>query len=264
MLQAPKNPHKQTSFVTVCLFLLLAVIGPHSTFGQHLTDDHSKHADRPEGPVITIRGKGVKVNNGDTITKRVNNTAFGQVEVFGSIPKHRFTITNTGDEILQMRNPGTIQLKGTDTLTFRVEEQPDSRLGPGDSTSFLIQFDPDTQKLQTATVEIRSNDSSRTPYTFRINGEGVRSTNNAFTPKKEAPLKIFQGKKGHIQVSFQRNTPNDRFLRLYNTKGQMVRSDRLRQGQSKIKMSTDELSSGLYILQGSSNRGLYTKKIGIQ
>lgn len=241
----------QKGFLTVCLFLILSNIATTNVLGQHLSRDPGVKGAKPKGPVMTIRGKGVEVENGDTITKRVNNTDFGQVEVFGAIPKHRFTIKNTGDEILQMRNPGTVQLKGTDSLTFRVEEQPDSRLSPGDSTSFLIQFDPDTQKLQTATVEIPSNDSSRSPFTFRISGQGAPYTNVEQSQEK-SNFKVWQsGDKLHAVVP--ESTRIRRQIRLIGIKGVTYWEANLPSSKTSVRVPTNGLEAGVYIVavQGS-------------
>lgn len=259
MLLKLKKTFKYTSFLTACLFLLLSAIGTPNAYGQHLSSDPSKLSAKPEGPVITIRGKGVKVSNGDTITKRVNNTDFGQVEVFGAIPKHRFTITNTGDEILQMRNPGTIQLKGTDTMTFSIEEQPDSRLGPNDTTSFQIQFDPDTQKLQTATVEIPSNDSSRSPFTFRISGQGAPYTNTE--DLKDLHQFHIEYSQNKVTAVFQNSINTKRHLKLTDIKGHSFWETNLRENQLQVRIPTNHLRSGIYILHSKTPDSHKARKI---
>lgn len=254
---------RQFILAFTCGFLLTG-LNPMTATGQHLASDPVKEASKKAGPEMTVRGQGLTINPGDTIPREADNTSFGSVEVFGEIPKHRFVIANTGDEILQMRNPGTIQLKGTDSLTFKVKEEPQSRLGPGDQTSFKIQFDPDTQKLQTATVEIRSNDSTRTPYTFRINGTGVRSTNTQLKSQKENPIKVFQKQNGFIRVSFQETVPKKRLVTLYNIKGKVVRHQYAQEGIQNLTIKTTDLSPGLYIVQTHSAKGFHSKKLRIQ
>ena len=229
------------------LLTLLGVMAtPADTLAQHLAIDPRQKTAKPEGPELTIRGNGFPIENGDTIPKLEDNTDFGPTEVFGEIPKHRFIINNTGDEILQMRNPETVQLKGTDTLTFRVIEQPQSRLGPGDQTAFKIQFDPDTQKVQRATVEIRSNDSSRTPFRFRIRGQGTPYTSVGESPK-QSPLQTWQAGQ-ELRVSVPQHFAKMGRIRLIGLRGITYWQANLPPGKGTFSIPTNGLKAGVYIV----------------
>jgi uncharacterized repeat protein (TIGR01451 family) len=51
---------------------------------------------------------------------------------------------------------------------------PDAAIDPmGDSTAFLIRFDPSAVGVRTASVSIANSDSDENPYTFSIQGTGV-------------------------------------------------------------------------------------------
>lgn len=245
------------SYLTA-LSLLLSSTG---AWGQQIASDPSARKGKA-GPVIQVTGNDRNIAPGARTTVDSNNTHFGTHDLFGALVTRTFTIRNSGDDVLQLRNPETVQLQNTDSLTFKVEEQPSAtRLGAGGSTAFSIRFDPDTAKRQTAIVEIRSNDSTRTPYTFLISGRGKRKNTGRTTSEKPSPLKVYQGRNDRVHVKLPETGAPNRTLILRNLQGQAVRQLTTGKGRRHITLSTNDLPRGLYIVTTQSSRQRFSQKL---
>ena len=134
-------------------------------------------------PRMNVRSNGVSIRSGETRFLDRDNTDFGKYTISESSPKSNvFTIENLGDRTLVLSNvsaPVTLtNLSGTPA--FRVV-QPSftSVLGGGRLTAttenFTIFFEPTTAGVTEAQISIQSNDTGRSPYTFRIRGEAIAS-----------------------------------------------------------------------------------------
>lgn len=267
-VNALKRPHmvktsriKYIQKLQQLLFLLFSalLLNPQPLTGQSLSKDPMTNDGQVDSPIIHVRGNDEPIENGDTTTKKANNTDFGDHEVFGDIPVNKFVIKNEGNEILQMRDPEPVNLKFTDTFTFKIVSQPDSRIGAGGSSDFKIRFDPDTQKVQTAVVEIRSNDSNRTPYTFRISGRGTPYT-STLTTKKQEDLSIGY-QRNSLKAIFHRTVNASRQLSLIAIDGQQVWQDRVGREPQSVIIPTGNLKPGIYLLKSRTFNTVQTKKV---
>ncbi len=83
-----------------------------------------------------------------------------------------FTITNTGVVPL---NISGVTITGPDAAEFSVTASPASSVPPSGSTTFQITFNPSTNGVKNATVNIANDDANNNPFTFAIRGTGVTS-----------------------------------------------------------------------------------------
>jgi len=107
---------------------------------------------------INLSANGNAIPTGTT-TSTSNNTDFG------TNSSRSFTISNTGSGVL---NIGNIYFTGTNAAQFSVTSLPSSSLSGVASTSFIITLTPTNTGINTATVNIPSNDCSTPIYTFVI------------------------------------------------------------------------------------------------
>lgn len=124
----------------------------------------------PLGPIIKVYGNGYLIENGASNPVRYNLTDF-EFEYVNERHTHWFTLENAGDENLVLSGPLYVSVVGTDREHFSVRSQPSvTTLTPGSTTTFAIAFEPEYYGEVGATVQIYSNDSSHSPYSFLIQG----------------------------------------------------------------------------------------------
>ncbi|MFZ5516844.1 MAG: choice-of-anchor D domain-containing protein [Candidatus Zhuqueibacterota bacterium] len=143
-------------------------------------------------PEIDVRGNYLSIADGDTISSADDSTSFGSANVDGGTINSTFKIFNTGNDILFLSQPDKaemdmyrsrlnqtgpseiVTISGDHSVDFEVTTQPSvAYLEPGDSASFMVQFDPSSNGTRSATVSIPNNDSDESPYTFAIQGIGL-------------------------------------------------------------------------------------------
>ena len=124
-------------------------------------------------PEISIRGNGTEIASGSTTFSTTNNTDFGSIDTTGtaSISK-TFYVLNTDSGSLSLTGNPIVSLSGTGVANFSVTTQPSSTIAVGDSSAFVISFDPGALGASSATVSIANNDADENPYTFDIQGTG--------------------------------------------------------------------------------------------
>jgi len=83
-----------------------------------------------------------------------------------------FTITNTGVDPLTISG---VTITGPNASDFSVTASPASTVPASGSTTFQITFNPSSDGVKNATVEIANDDSDENPYTFAIRGTGITS-----------------------------------------------------------------------------------------
>ena len=64
-------------------------------------------------------------------------------------------------------------ITGVAAADFRIITQPAPSLLPGESTTFVVRFNPDTAGVKRATLVLRSNDSENASFDFDIRGNAV-------------------------------------------------------------------------------------------
>jgi hypothetical protein len=83
-----------------------------------------------------------------------------------------FTITNTGVDPLTISG---VTITGPNASDFSVTASPAPTVPVSGSTTFQITFNPSSDGVKNATVEIANDDSDENPYTFAIRGTGITS-----------------------------------------------------------------------------------------
>ena len=112
---------------------------------------------------ITVLGKGVAINDGDTTPSLIDNTDFGVTTVGGSAISHSFLVRNDGSETLLL---GSVSVPTGFTLT----EGLSGSLAPGTSDTFTVRLETTTPGVKSGEVSFATNDSDENPFNFAITG----------------------------------------------------------------------------------------------
>jgi hypothetical protein len=119
-------------------------------------------------------GQNVSIADGDTTPAGGDGTDFGNVDLTGGSKTNIFAIRN---EAAANKNlvVTSATLSGPGASHFSVMAAPNSSnpIAPGNSANLLINFDPTSTGVKTATVNILSTDPDESPYTFTITGTPV-------------------------------------------------------------------------------------------
>ena len=125
---------------------------------------------------------GGALNNGDTYE-------YGR-QYINSETDATFTIKNEG--LLDLTVDIPIELDGPHADQFEIINQPPgyqsepvAYLGPGDSTTFDVRFNPTSQGDKSATITIMSNDSDECPYEITITGTSKPTGEPEITVRNE-------------------------------------------------------------------------------
>ncbi len=122
-------------------------------------------------PEIEITGNSTVISDGDTTPSTADHTSFGGTDIAAGSVTRTFTIENSGDADLYVSD---ISLGGTDAGEFSVSSDPSPvTLGPGGTADFDVTFDPSSAGLLEAEVQVSSDDSDESLYTFAISGTGT-------------------------------------------------------------------------------------------
>lgn len=135
-----------------------------------LVDDGAVLSVGGEAADIEISGNDAVIRDGDFTPRRFDGTSFGLAAVDDETVEHTFTITNEGGDDL---NIDSIEIVGRNAGSFEVTSQPDDSLAPGESTTLVVSFDPDSAGYKRAVVRVNSNDPDEGAYTFSVAGRGV-------------------------------------------------------------------------------------------
>ncbi|MCO6459577.1 MAG: choice-of-anchor D domain-containing protein [Pirellulaceae bacterium] len=125
---------------------------------------------------MNVVGNGMSIADGDTTPSPADHTDFGSANIATGMVTRTFTIQNLnslGDAPLNLTGTPRVQLSGAGAGSFSVTMLPSATVGPASSTTFQIQFDPNTVGLSAATVSIANDDSNENPYNFAIQGTGT-------------------------------------------------------------------------------------------
>ncbi len=127
-------------------------------------------------PKIVLNGNGADIANGDAAPGTADHTDFGGTEIVSGSVTRTFTIHNSGSLDLQLTGAPLVQISGDHAADFTVSVVPSSTVEPSGSTTFSITFDPSAAGTRSATVSLPSNDADENPFTFAIQGEGLKSS----------------------------------------------------------------------------------------
>lgn len=132
-------------------------------------------------PSINLQGNSANIINGATSVSATNHTDFGNQDVASGSILRTFTIQNTGGAALNLTGTPLVSIGGTNPSDFAVTAQPSTPVAASGNTTFQITFDPSAVGARNATVSITNNDSSKSPYTFAIQGTGISPTTTVST-----------------------------------------------------------------------------------
>ena len=125
-------------------------------------------------PEINITGLGQNILDGDITPSGLDDTDFGMLDVASGSVSHTFTIQNvTGASGNLQLNAGAISITGTHSSDFTVSAITlPATISAGQSTIFVVTFNPSALGLRTATVRIQNNDLGEGTYDFTVQGYG--------------------------------------------------------------------------------------------
>ncbi|MGA2501118.1 MAG: FKBP-type peptidyl-prolyl cis-trans isomerase, partial [Tepidisphaeraceae bacterium] len=126
--------------------------------------------------LFTVNGNGTMIANGDTAPSTTDFTDFGSAAlntVNGHVTR-AFTIQSIANTTVTLT--GDPVISGPNAADFTVSTQPSLSIAGTSNTTFTISFSPTVVGTETATVSLSSSDSSQSPFTFEIQGEGLNMT----------------------------------------------------------------------------------------
>ena len=110
---------------------------------------------------IIVRGNGVIIANDDITPSVADHTDFGTFDQGDPSPTRTYTVTNQGDQTLEMLPPGT-------STPYTVIEPLDDTLAPGESDSFTVSLSTADEGIFYGEVVIASNDPDTPLYSFAV------------------------------------------------------------------------------------------------
>lgn len=103
---------------------------------------------------------------GDNATSLLD---FGSVQVGGYI-RREFNLLNSGTSDLIIFGNPVIEIAGDND--FSVYKQPSDMIKPGEYSSFMIQFSPESVGRRVGIIQIMSNDSTKSLFSVSVEGIG--------------------------------------------------------------------------------------------
>lgn len=145
---------------------------------------------------FNVRGDG-KAPASITVT---GTTTFGSLRWNDAAPNHTFsrtfTVTNGGDVTLDVSN---VQIGGTNAGDFAITSGGTAQqILPGNSKSWMVEFDPSAGGARTATLTFTSNDPDDPTHTLTLTGTGTNAVISV--PATEDFGIVVSGTKGAIDV----------------------------------------------------------------
>lgn len=125
-------------------------------------------------PEMSVKGNNTEIVDGDATPSASDSTDFGEVVTVGATRKVTYTITNSGTGALTLSGSPKVAIGGTHAADFTVTTQPSSPVSSGGGTvTFVVEFDPSSTGVRSATLSIDNDDSDENPYNWSIQGTGV-------------------------------------------------------------------------------------------
>lgn len=149
-------------------------------------------------PEINVKGNNTDIASGATAPSVDNDTDFGEVLRDNQTVSKTFTIENLGNTDLTLSGDPIITLSDN-AGDFTVTTQPTtSTISASNSQTFTITFNPSDIGASSSTVNISSNDSDESLYTFTIQGTGL--CNEADLPVLSENQTICSGESVNLSV----------------------------------------------------------------
>lgn len=127
-------------------------------------------------PEIRVEGLGLRIVAGDTSPRLADGTDFETANVSGGAVERTFQIINNESDGGPLKISGITENSGHFSIESGGVTPPGMVLvAPNATHDFTVRFDPSASGVQTATVTIQHDDpdGNESPYTFRLQGEGI-------------------------------------------------------------------------------------------
>ncbi|MBK1835448.1 choice-of-anchor D domain-containing protein [Roseibacillus ishigakijimensis] len=132
-----------------------------------------------EAPEMELAGRAPDnvfraIADGDLSPSQTNGTDFGNTNVTGTQAQRLYRITNTGNSNLNISGRNfSGPAAGDYSVSGLFAGNPFVNIGPGESQTFTITFDPSTEGPRDAVFSIENNDPNEDPYNFALTGFGI-------------------------------------------------------------------------------------------
>ncbi len=121
--------------------------------------------------VPVISGNGTTIANGDSTPNQADGTDFAWGELGGFLTR-TYTIKNTGDANLTVSKP---TISGANAADFSIVSFPKRAIAANATATMVLRFAPAAAGARTATVDVHSDSTSLTDYTFDVSGSGIQT-----------------------------------------------------------------------------------------
>lgn len=148
---------------------------PCNDMNRSETEDYTINVIRPPFDTF-VSSNSLIIEDGSTVPSGSNNTNFGSIDINAGATQKTFTITNGGLNPLNLTGAGVNKVQFTGSTDFTIISQPSlTTLTAGQSTTFIVEYDPSTIATHTGTISIPNSDPVKDPYNFVIEGEGKQT-----------------------------------------------------------------------------------------
>src|SRR6185437_15535908 len=148
------------------------------------------------------------ITPGANLTTDKTTMVFNDPTTSGASPGQKITITNTGTSALTLPS-NAFALTGTDASRFSITSKPTlpATVAPGASVSVTITYTASVIGIQTASLQITSNDPDSPTINIPLRGLGTAGTGGTNEPSLQRILDLYQ-----IPDNVGDSNPNDVYL----------------------------------------------------
>ncbi|MFA8433533.1 MAG: choice-of-anchor D domain-containing protein [Marinifilaceae bacterium] len=119
---------------------------------------------------INVQYSGIDLSDGSTVISEALGTDFGDLDIAEGSRDRTFTILNTGETDLEV---SSINLSDSGSGFGLSGITLPTSVAAGESTTFVVSFDPAVTGSKSVTVAIGNNDSDENPFDFQVSGTGT-------------------------------------------------------------------------------------------
>ncbi|WP_218157904.1 choice-of-anchor D domain-containing protein [Pustulibacterium marinum] len=142
-----------------------------ATNKQVIVDDINWTCYSAAVPQISLSGNTIPIASNSTATSVEDGTDLGAILV-GNTTSQVFQISNAGTEILHI---ASIVLDEDSSEAFSLTIPETLSLQPNETTTFAVNFEPESEGIASASVQLMTNDPVTNPFQFTVQGEGIGS-----------------------------------------------------------------------------------------
>lgn len=124
-------------------------------------------------PEIGVFCNSIEIETGDLSPRLDDGTLFAPISYKLSIPNKSFLVRNTGTGILTINS---VEL--SDAVNFRIASPLPASILANSSANLVVEYNPPTPGIHSATITINNNDLNEAPYVFGIRASTIVPTSN--------------------------------------------------------------------------------------